>query len=56
MATGVRNVEELMHRRKRRKRCTRLKCTFRVPLLGWCLSRTRVKVKCHKRRRRKRSR
>lgn len=53
--TGTRNIDELFHRRsKRKRRCTRKKCTFRIPLLGICLSSKRVKTKCKRKRRSRR--
>lgn len=44
-------TDELMHKRKRhsRKRRCRNVCTFRIPLLGICLSRKR---KCPRRKKR----
>ena len=49
MATGMK-VEELLHKKKRKRYCRRRKCALRIPILGICLWTTTVRRKCPKKR------
>ena len=53
MSTGMK-VEELLHKKKRKRYCRRRKCNFKVPILGICLWSTTVRRKCPRKKRKSR--